>query len=115
VVSAVPENGESLRSISVGHSKPDEGSYNPDRSVEMRNRTEQLRSLEQGEMVMELCSGAMVKRPFENPENDQRMSNMTADEIDVDDDHSSRKNVAGRDGQPRSLSVKTLECWKAGL
>jgi hypothetical protein len=63
----------------------------------MRSRTEQLRSLEQGELVMELCSGAMVKRPFENLENDQHMSNLTADEIDEDNDHNSRKNVVGRD------------------
>lgn len=115
VVSAVPENGKSLRSISFGHSERNEGSYKSDHIVEMRSRTEQLRSLEQGELVMELCSGAMVKRPFENPENDQHMSNMTADEIVVDDDHSSRKNVVGRYWQPRSLSVKMLECWKAGL
>lgn len=66
---AVPANEKSLLSLPVGRSLPDEGACYADRIVEMRRRAEQLRNLEDGELV----SGeavAMVKRPFENAEND---------------------------------------------
>jgi hypothetical protein len=87
LVSAVPANEKILRSISVGHSEPNEGSYISDRITEMRRRTNQLRSLEQGELVIRPCNGAMVKRPFENAENDQHMSNLAPDKIEVGDNH----------------------------
>jgi hypothetical protein len=70
-VSAVPANDKSLRSISVGHTLPDAGSNFSNRIAEMRRRTDQLRSLKQGELGPGNCNGRkMPKRPFDTAEND---------------------------------------------
>lgn len=79
-----------------GHGEPNEGFCRSDRLAEMEMRTNQLRSLEQGDLVTGLCGGAMIKRPFENAENDQHVSNLTPDKICVDEDSRSVRDCNSR-------------------
>jgi hypothetical protein len=85
-----------LRSISVGHSLPDEGSYMAGYIVEMRRRADQLHNLEQGELRPRNCTGPkMPKRPWQNAENDFHPSDRTHENFDTSPSQHLAKEATG--------------------
>lgn len=80
-VSAVPANERSLQSLPVGRSLSDARMCMANRIVEMRRRSEQLRNLENGELVLG-DAVAMVKRPFKNAQNDFHSASIDPGDLD---------------------------------